>query len=119
MSVGTGADSRKPLQLLSPMERRGIDIDENTGARCFGLRNGFVVPDVFTNCECYRDAVNRDDAGLAAGGKIPFFIKHLIIRQALLVVLRHQRSLINHTCTVEQRLAAQLRIANNNRQLGW
>ena len=59
------------------------------------------MPDILANSESYRQAFNRDHAGVCTRLKIALLIKDLIIGQALLIVLRYDCPVVEHSCAIE------------------
>ena len=59
------------------------------------------MPDILADSEPYRQVFNRDHAGVGTRLKVTLFIKDLIIGQALLIVLRHDCPVVEHSCAIE------------------
>ena len=95
------------------MVRRGIQVQNDLGAGRRGLPGRAVFPDVFTDTQAHLDTGHLDHAGLFAFNKIPFFIKHLVIGQALLTILGNDLAPINDAGRVIEITIVQQRVADD------
>ena len=72
------------------MKGRRIQIQKEFGSRRPGHACRLCLPDIFTDSQADLNTVHPGNTGVAPGLEVTFFIENLVIRQAVLGVLRNQ-----------------------------
>ena len=84
------------LITFAHMKGRRVDDGQQFGTGVFGVFGGGVKPSVFANEQAHAHALHFKHAGLVAGCEVAAFVKHLVVGQFALGVLRHHLTFADH-----------------------
>ena len=94
---------RFALSAFAGMKGRGIEHHQEFGAQDGALRGRALKPSVLTQQEPHLQAAHLKETRLMSFGEIASLIKDLVIGQLLLVVMRDNLAITQHTRAVDTR----------------